>query len=155
MELTYHQLFFTFSMMFEFFKKKKPVQQDEHNVVGISSGDSTIVAIKQKAQEELWYLIKFMSENEKDEELFRYAIKTRFEEGSTAEHMWVQVSDFNDGNFIGRLANEPSTIKRLKYGDDVQILRDDVEDWILQDFLTNTRVGGFSSEYVRNAKQGK
>jgi uncharacterized protein YegJ (DUF2314 family) len=141
--------------MFEFFKKKKPVRQDEDNVVGISSGDSTIVAIKKKAQDELWYLIKFMAENEKDEELFRYAIKARFEEGDNAEHMWVQVSEFENGSFIGKLANEPSTIKQLKYGDDVKVLRDDVEDWILQDFLTNTQVGGFSSEYIKNAKQGK
>lgn len=121
----------------------------------ISSRDPKIAVFKQMAQDELGYLINFMSEHESDEKLFRYAVKARFEEGDAAEHMWVQVSDFKDGNFIGRLANEPSTIKQLKYGDNVNIIQDDVEDWILQDFVTNTQVGRFSSEYVKSAKQGK
>ncbi len=63
--------------------------------------------------------------------------------------MWTQVYEFKDDYFIGTLTNEPSTLKKIKYGDTVKIFRQDVEDWLLQDFLTNTEVGGFSRKYIR------
>ena len=139
--------------MFEFFKKKKPAEL-EHKIAKLPAEDETLKAYQQKAQEQLPYLIGFMNDHAKDEELFRYAVKANFIENDDAEHMWVQVNEFKNGAFIGRLANEPSTIKMIKYGDNVKVLRDNVEDWILEDFLTNTKVGHFSRQYItRKAQQ--
>jgi len=118
----------------------------------MSADDAVIEAYKAKAQSEIQYLIDFMNNNERNEELFRYAIKARFTEGEDAEHMWVQVDDFKEGYFLGRLANEPNTVKSIKYGDDVTIQRTDVEDWILEDFLTGTKVGHFSKAYIRGSQ---
>jgi len=101
-------------------------------------------------------LIDFMNENgdgtdKYGEVLFNYAVKTKFEEGDKAEHMWVKISEFNDGYFIGKLNSKPNSMKLIKYNDDVKVLSKDVEDWILQDLLTLTKVGGFSSNYIRNS----
>ena len=134
--------------MFDFFKKKKPSNK-ESKVVSLRSDDAFVAAYKKKAQSELQYLIDFMNENERDEDLFRYAIKACFFEGDDVEHMWVQVDEFRNGYFFGRLANEPGTVTTLKYGDDVKVTRGDVEDWILEDFLTNTSVGNFASIYIK------
>lgn len=136
--------------MFSFFKRKKQTGETADKVVSLSVNDASLTVYKDKAQKELQYLIDFMNDHEKDDELFRYAVKAGFIEDDHSEHMWVQVNEFKDGHFRGRLANEPNTIKRIKYGDNVTIKREDVEDWILQDFLTNTKVGGYSSEYIRN-----
>ena len=136
--------------MFEFFKKKKPVEESGHNIVSLSANDAVLQTYQEKAQDEIQYLIDFMNNNERDEELFRYAIKTNFREGDNSEHMWVQVYDFEDDYFFGQLANEPETIELLKYGDDVRVFRKDVEDWILEDFLTNTKVGNFASIYIKS-----
>lgn len=64
--------------------------------------------------------------------------------------MWVLVNEFKDGHFLEQLANEPNTIKEIKCGDNVTVKRENVEDWMLEDFLTNTNVGGYSNEYIRN-----
>lgn len=136
--------------MFQFFKKKKQTEESADQVARLAANDDSLKACKDKAQKELPYLIDFMNDHEKDDELFRYAVKADFVEGDNSEHMWVQVNEFKDGHFFGRLANEPNTIKEIKYGDNVTVKRENVEDWILQDFLTNTKVGGYSSEYIRN-----
>ncbi|HZX58359.1 MAG TPA: DUF2314 domain-containing protein [Mucilaginibacter sp.] len=136
--------------MFEFFKKKRPIEKDEHKIVSLPANDAVLQTYQEKAQDELQYLIDFMNNNERDEELFRYAIKANFIEGDNCEHMWVQVYEFKDDYFFGQLANEPNTIELLKYGDNVKVFREDVEDWILEDFLTNTKVGDFASIYIKS-----
>lgn len=139
--------------MFEFFKKKKQVESN-HQIAKLSADDETLKTYQEEAQEALPYLIDFMESHAKDDDLFRYAVKAKFTENDNGEHMWVQVNEFKDGYFIGRLANEPSTIKLLKYGDAVNVLRENVEDWILEDFLTNSKVGAFSRNYItRKAQQ--
>jgi len=141
--------------MFGFFKKKKDVNTFEGRVAGLSVDDTMLQSYQEKAQEQLPYLIDFMQNHEKDDELFRYAVKSRFEEGEDAEHMWVQVNDFVGDYFIGKLVNEPNTIKLIKYGDPVKVHRKNVEDWILEDFLVHAKVGAFSSEYIRNKANQK
>ena len=138
--------------MFRFFKRKKQTEEPVDKVASLSADDASLKAFKDKAQKELQYLIDFMNDHEKDDELFKYAVKADFVEDSHSEHMWVQVNEFKDGHFFGRLANEPNTIKRIKYGNNVTVKREDVEDWILQDFLTYTKVGGYSSEYIRTTQ---
>jgi len=147
--------------MFEFFKrKKKEPEPNENVIVSLSADDNILHAYQRKAQEEISYLIDFMRENgdgvEKyGEVLFNYGVKVRFEEGDNVEHMWVKVTEFKDGYFLGKLNNDPNTMKLVKSGDDVNVLVKDVEDWILQDLLTKTKVGHFSNSYVKgNANPG-
>ena len=146
--------------MFEFFKKKKQVEKVEDKIASLMSNDNALKKFYEKAQDEIFYLIDFMNENgdgidKYGEVLFNYAVKTKFKEEDKTEHMWVKVTEFTDGYFIGKLNNKPNTMKLIKYDDEVKVLRKDVEDWILQDLLTKTKVGGFSSAYIRNnAKQG-
>ena len=144
--------------MFEFLKKKKVNKEGSNGVSSLAKGDIILKSYQEKAQEEIQYLIDFICRNgdgseEFGDHVFRYVIKTGFEEDGEVEHMWVQVDDFKDGYFIGRLANEPGTIKSIKYADPVSVFRDDVEDWILDDFLTGTKVGGFSQNYLKNSEK--
>jgi uncharacterized protein YegJ (DUF2314 family) len=134
-------------------RKHEPMKKSTDKIVSLSSGDTSLMRFKDTAQSQLDYLIKFMSTHDKDDTLFRYAVKSNFMENGQNEHMWVQVNEFKNDYFTGRLANEPSTIKEIKYGDVVKVYRSDVEDWMLQDFLTNTEVGGFSRKYMRSKEK--
>jgi len=136
--------------MFELFKKKKPLAESEDKIASLSANDTSLQSYQEQAQTELPYLIEFIQSHEEGDELFRYAVKTNFIEKDISEHMWVQVIKFEDDHFIGQLANKPNTMKSINHGDAVKVNRKDVEDWILQDFLTNTKVGSFSSNYIRD-----
>ena len=134
-------------------QKKKKKRLHDRGITALPVNDDALQAFREEAQKGLTYLIEFMGDHEKDDELFRYAVKTNFIEHGKSEHMWVQVNEFKDGQFLGRLANEPASMKLIKYGEPVKVFGDDVEDWILEDFLTNTKVGHFSGNYLRNANK--
>ena len=140
--------------MFEFFKRNKESTPNENIVVSLAANDNILQAYQQKAQEEIPYLIDFIQEygdgvERYGEVLFNYGVKVRFEEGENSEHMWVKVSEFKDGYFVGELNSDPKTMKLIKSGDKLTVLVKDVEDWILQDLLTKTKVGHFSNGYVK------
>jgi uncharacterized protein YegJ (DUF2314 family) len=77
-----------------------------------------------------------------------FAIKARFTEGETVEWMWVKVQQLTDTGFEGRLDNNPGEIQRLKAGDRVSVMLDEVVDWIIKD-QAGMR-GGFSVEVLKH-----
>jgi uncharacterized protein YegJ (DUF2314 family) len=142
-----------FSFAIFFYNKNKTMKKSVDNIAKISTEDAELKKYKDTAQSQIDYLIKFMNDHDKDDTLFRYAVKSSFHEDGLNEHMWAQVNEFKDTYFLGRLANVPSTLKQIKYGDKVKVYKLDVEDWILQDFTTNTEVGGFSRKYMRSKEK--
>ena len=117
------------------------------DVVHLEANDPMIEKFKQQAQDEMDYLIDFMAESGQDT-LYDYMIKAPFAQGEDVEHMWVETRLYEDGSFYGTLINEPYVVTNIQFGDSVKIKREDVEDWILNDYLMMARVGGFSSEYL-------
>lgn len=112
-----------------------------------TAGDPELQRLKDTAQKELPYLINFMSEHKADS-MYEFYVKSPFLEGEKTEHMWSFVTEFKDNHFRGFLANDPVDVHNLKNGDTVMILRSDVEDWLLNDYVTKTKVGGFSQKYL-------
>lgn len=134
-------------------QKKKATEKSNNRTSSLSSEDTELQKFKDTAQAKIAYLIEFMSEHDRDVTLFRYFVKSEFSENGIEEHMWTQVYEFRDGFFIGTLANDPIDIKKLKYNDKVEVRKQDVEDWRLHDFLTNTQVGGYSTDYLHKTSE--
>ena len=135
--------------MFQNFKRKKSTGNKE-NIVSLPAEDEILETYQEAAQKYLDYLIDFIQSHERNEKLFRYTVKALFMEDDDGEHMWVQVDGFKEGFFIGRLANEPETLTMLKWGDQVKVARENVEDWILEDFTRNEEFGNFSLKYIED-----
>ena len=136
-----------------FYRKGKLKDKSTDRISNLSPEDTLIKKYKDTAQAQISYLIEFMGEHDKDDTLFRYFVKSDFSENGVNEHMWTQVHEFKNGFFMGTLANDPVNIKQLKYNDKVKVRREDVEDWRLQDFSTNTQVGGFSTDYLHKTSE--
>lgn len=136
-----------------FYRKGKLKDKSIDKISNLSSEDTLLKKYKDTAQAQIGYLIEFMGEHDKDDTLFKYFVKSDFSENGVNEHMWTQVHEFKNGFFMGILANDPVNIKQLKYNDKIKVRREDVEDWRLQDFLTNTQVGGFSTDYLRKTSE--
>jgi hypothetical protein len=51
--------------------------------------------------------------------LFRFRGETADRLDGDTERMWVLVTEVNDGNYVGTLANDPSTSSDLTWGDEV------------------------------------
>jgi uncharacterized protein YegJ (DUF2314 family) len=124
-------------------------ESTKDKIAGLSTDDEDIRKYKDTAQKQIDYLISFMNEHDNSDTLFQYAVKSNFHIDGQDEHMWAEVQEFDGNYFIGTLANDPVTLNKLKFGDNVKVKKEDVEDWVLNDYLTNTKVGGFSQEYLR------
>jgi uncharacterized protein YegJ (DUF2314 family) len=67
------------------------------------------------------------------------------------EHMWVEVTNFEDGVIVGELANEPNEIPELSQGQEVHVSTDDISDWVYwQGDLT---IGGFTLAVLERREQ--
>lgn len=137
-------------------RHKPKTPQPEKPSEGISLltvDDPELARFKDTAQKKIHYLIEFMNEHRGDTTNFKYFVKSGFSEHETTEHMWSEVTAYEKGYFIGLLANDPQAIKNIKDRDSVRVRKQDVEDWRLMDYLTNTQVGGFSTDYLHKTNK--
>ena len=79
-----------------------------------------------------------------------FAVKGRITEGDDTEYMWLAVDAIDEAKVHGRLDNEPSTLTKLKIGQDLHITLADVDDWT---YLNSEKqpVGGFTSNALSHA----
>jgi uncharacterized protein YegJ (DUF2314 family) len=137
----------TFFIVIKIFNIKRELPS--YSVKSVAKNDKKVAGFKIIAQSKIDYFIDFLSENGNQGTSYQYFVKVPFEHDDGFEHMWVYVTSYVGGYFNGKLANEPQTIKSIKYNDFVQVSSEDVEDWILNDNVLNVKVGGFSQKYVR------
>lgn len=119
-------------------------QAEENNLAMKKSDDAKLALDKKEAQSKLCDFIKELSDINKQKD-YSFSVKLPFTEDGKTEHMWVKVTSYKDGVFIGQLANDPFIIKNLKLGDSVSPKKEDVEDWIIRNNKNGSDfTGGFS-----------
>ncbi len=62
----------------------------------------------------------------------RFGVKAGFpseDDPSSREHLWFEISQFDDQRVEACLVNQPLTVKRLSKGDVEWIERDAISDW--------------------------
>ncbi|HYD34971.1 MAG TPA: DUF2314 domain-containing protein [Vitreimonas sp.] len=119
---------------------------ETENTVLVNENDPLIAEAERTAQATLKEFIGRL--NTKDPK-FTYSIKTVIGE---AEHIWVEVSNYEAGSFNGVIANEPF-YEKYKLGDPIKVKETEVEDWIIHDENFKTVAGGFSIEALQEAKK--
>ncbi|WP_416439201.1 DUF2314 domain-containing protein [Phnomibacter sp. MR] len=128
------------------------LQSIQTSIHSLKWNDVTIAQKKQQAQDQLFVFLALAEKHGYNQDRCQFFIKAVMEENNHREHLWVQVTSFNGTVFRGTLANDPSTLQHVKFGDSLMITKDEVEDWQVLDFLTGKRHGGFSRKYVRSNK---
>jgi uncharacterized protein YegJ (DUF2314 family) len=80
---------------------------------------------------------------------FKYfALKTRFKTPNGGEHIWVSHIAIKDNKYFGVVDNLPKSTTDVKIGDTIQIVNDDISDWM---YLENQKLrGGFTIRLLRN-----
>ena len=73
-----------------------------------------------------------------------YAVKIGVREGRATEYFWVNEFSWSDGEFTGRINDEPRLVKNVKPGQMHRFSRSDVVDWTYVDERGRT-VGNFTA----------
>ncbi|MGX8013958.1 DUF2314 domain-containing protein [Mesorhizobium sp. ORM8.1] len=61
-----------------------------------------------------------------------YTIKFPLTQNGATEHIWLQLTGYNEGRFVGLLADEPVNGNKYKIGDRMTVAEADVEDWMIR-----------------------
>jgi uncharacterized protein YegJ (DUF2314 family) len=116
----------------------KFLTEDDPPTVGVRAADAEMNAAIARARDTLptfWASYDAPKPTE-----VGHALKVRFEVGAEVEHIWVSdVKKLSDGNYSGRLANEPSDLPGKDIGDQVEFKQIDISDWM---FMRNEKVVG-------------
>ncbi len=120
--------------------RKRPAQ--DYPVVHTDNGDAKVEAAIQKSQERLPEFVRIFQKHGNNPALF-FSIKGKFTLSDKAgEHMWLSKLKLIDGEFEGRLDNEPDWVKTMHMGDRVKVKFENVSDWLI---VENKKLyGGFT-----------
>ncbi len=117
------------------------VENDGDNVYSVTSDDDDMNNAIAKARSTYDSFLKAFAKS--DSNVNSYTVKLRFSNGENdVEHMWLSDLHARGDNFYGVLDSDPVSIKRVKWGDTIEIKKDSVSDWMyLKD---NKMIGGFT-----------
>ena len=98
------------------------------NVVAYSTEDQAMQAAKQKGHSTLPRFHELMAAGTPG----TYTVKFPLTQNGATEHIWMQLTGYGDGHFIGLLADEPVNGTRYRLGDRMTVAEADVEDWMVK-----------------------
>lgn len=112
----------------------------------VSSEDEEMLAAYAKARSTLPQFIKTLKTPAQGQHSF--AIKRAFAgPENVVEHLWITDVTFDGNHFRGTLSNTPSAATGLAIGDEIEVLPEDISDWM---YLDNGRlVGGYSMKILK------
>lgn len=73
-----------------------------------------------------------------------YFIKVRLEAEGEVEHIWADSVNYSNGQFTGKIANDPYRIKSKKPGDTVVAGRNEISDWAVFSDSGKVLAGGYT-----------
>ena len=62
-----------------------------------------------------------------------FALKSRFITSTGSEHIWLRDIILKDKKYVGIVANLPDSIKDVKLGDTISIVKNNISDWMYLD----------------------
>jgi len=97
-------------------------------VVSVSTDDPEMNAAISQARESLtdfWQVFDSPDRGESD-----FALKVRIEDRYGVEHFWVTDLRRDADKVYGLIGNEPNTVRSVQLGDEIEVPKDDVTDWL-------------------------
>ena len=77
-----------------------------------------------------------------------FALKMRFDTPKGGEHIWVSHVTLKNNKYYGVIDNFPESTTDVKVGDTIQIVNDNISDWM---YVENKKLrGGFTIRVLRN-----
>lgn len=59
-----------------------------------------------------------------------HAVKAPIKEGEETEHFWLTDVTFKDGQFEGKISNDPGIVSNVKFGQPWKIAKGEISDWM-------------------------
>jgi uncharacterized protein YegJ (DUF2314 family) len=68
-----------------------------------------------------------------------FSVKVPITDDHGTEHFWITDITYKDGQFHGKIGNDPGIVKNVKLGQDWSVKREDISDWM---YVRGERIHG-------------
>lgn len=59
-----------------------------------------------------------------------FAVKAPVKDGADVEHFWLTDISYKNGEFTGKIGNEPGIVSNVRFGQTYKIRKEDISDWL-------------------------
>lgn len=59
-----------------------------------------------------------------------FAVKVPIQDGDKTEHFWLIDISCRDGEFEGKIGNDPGVVSNVAFGQTVRVRKDEISDWL-------------------------
>ena len=59
-----------------------------------------------------------------------FAVKVPIHDGDVTEHFWLTDISYEDGEFEGKIGNEPGMVSNVSFGQLVRVRKEEISDWL-------------------------
>jgi len=120
-------------------------------VTYVEDDDPKMVAAIEKARSTVDQFITALNNPKQSQSAF--SVKLLVKDGDHKEHMWILPVRYKDGKFHGTINNEPDKVTTVKIGDEVDVARDQISDWM---YVENRKLkGGYTLRVLRDSVSEK
>lgn len=77
-----------------------------------------------------------------------FSVKMLIKDDEHGEHMWIMPVRYEEGRFVGLVGNEPLDVSSVQFGDEVEVAKDQISDWMYVD--EGVLQGGYTFRVLRN-----
>ena len=126
-------------------------REGEPAVTFVDDDDPKMNAAMKKAGDTIGDFLKSLEKPTPKQTMF--AVKIGVGEGDNREYMWLTPVTFKEGQFSGKLNNEPVNPQKYKLGDTIVAPQGEVVDWMYAE--DGVLVGGYTLRVLRDSLSPK
>jgi uncharacterized protein YegJ (DUF2314 family) len=144
-------LLFAMVLTVVFFSCKGTGDKNSDTIVYMSATDSGFAKAKAEAQGSLNHFLQAFDSLKSDTN-YQFSVYKNFVDGEKNEHMWVVLTNIVGDSIVGNLSSHPDIVKNIKYFDRVTLHKNQMEDWMIYNYNTKAKEGGFSEKVMNEGK---
>lgn len=115
-------------------------RESDDPVVEVQASNEKMNAAMDHARETVNVFIERLTNPQPSDSEF--GVKVKIQDGENVEFLWVSDISFADGAFSGNIANDPQSVKNVRFGQKVSVKSDEISDW---KYLDNGKmIGNFT-----------
>ena len=113
-------------------------------VIWVEEQNQKMLQAFEKARAQVDHFIDIV--RNKPEQISELMAYIKVEEDGKVEYLWLaDVQPYDDTYLMGYLVSKPGTVKKVKYGATLGILKDEIYDWRYVDTKLQKSVGAFTT----------
>jgi len=97
--------------------------------------ETAMNAAIERARKEVDQFLKVLAANDADS----FSVKAPITDKNGTEHFWLTDVRYANGEFTGKIGNDPGIIENVKMGQDWKIKKNEISDWM---FVRGERIHG-------------